>query len=139
MDGSLVEALEKRARSMLPPASAMAVECAADGGDKACAALLAHIVDCGLRGKDLCAEPYETVVFGDRVLLRCGGCPRKRSLPGRAGTGYGQTEAEARRNALYALTLPADKPARSWGEGPVRAEETACVFNRAAYASVEAL
>lgn len=139
MDRSLVERLEKRARSMLPPASVMAVECAADGGDKKSAALLEFILDCGLHGKELCPKPYETVVFSDRVLLRCAGCPRMEALGTAEGVGFGQTEAEARQNALYALTLPTDKKLRHWGEGPVRITERACVFNRVAYASIEAL
>ncbi len=144
MDTSFVERLEKRARTMLPAAAVMAVECRADAtGDPRWEALLAEIQEKGRKGEPLCAEPYELVVFEDRVLLRCGGCPRGDTLPQIAGVGYGRDEAEARRNALYALTLPADRPnarepgcfrAHVWGEGPVRAVVKSCVFDRVAYA-----
>ncbi len=148
MDTSFVEQLEKRARTMLPAATVMLLECAADaGGDGSLASLLADIQKKGLRGEDLCAEPYDLTVFADRVLLRCQGCLRQKDLPQVAGIGYGATEEEARRNALYALTLPMDKPnarrngclaAHRYGSGPVEAVETACIINRAAYERVTA-
>ncbi len=144
MDTSFVEVLENRARTMLPPATVMLIECAGDAsGDPGLAALLEEVQQKGLRGQDLCGEPYETVVFDDRVLLRCGGCERAKSLPRIAGIGRGETPAEARRNALYALTLPLDKPsvrmkgciaAQHWGQGPVEDIQYACVINRVAYA-----
>ena len=143
MDTSFVAALEKRAETMLPPGTVMCIECAGDvSGDRRLAALLEEIEEKGLRGEPLCAEPYETVVFSDRVLLRCGGCGRMDGLPRFAGIGRGQTEAQARRNALYALTLPPGKPdlrrgkplcAMRFGQGPVEAVAYACAFNRAAY------
>jgi len=136
METSLVERLEKRARTMLPAETVMAVECAADAGDRRMQALFEQILDCGLHGKDLCAQPYDVVAFDDRVLLRCAGCPRFATLPKIKGVGYGKTAEEARRNALYALTLPADKKARTWGEGPVRAVEVSCIFNRVAYSAL---
>ena len=128
---------------MLPPATVMRIECLSDAGDAAMTALLDEVQDKGLRGEPLCTEPYETVVFDDRVLLRCGGCPRMDALPRVAGIGYGRDAEEARRNALYALTLPLDRPnaawkgclaAQAWGEGPVRDVQIACLLNRAAYA-----
>ena len=143
MDTSFVERLKKRAGTMLPPATVMKIECAADGGDKAMEALLAEVLEKGLTGTPLCSEPCETVVFADRVLLRCGGCSRARTLPRVAGIGYGETAAEARENALYALTLPLDKPnarragcvaAQAWGAGPVKDVQYACILNRVAYA-----
>ena len=143
METSFVEALEKRAACMLPPATVMRIECLSDAGNAAMTALLDEVQGKGLRGELLCAEPYETVVFDDRVLLRCGGCPRMDKLPRVAGIGFGRSEAEARRNALYALTLPLDHPnakwkgclaAQAWGDGPVRDVQIACILNRAAYA-----
>mgnify|MGYP007101932302 CR=1 FL=1 len=146
MDTSFVDALEKRARTMLPPATVMLIECAGDRtGDPALIALLEEVQGKGLRGEPLCVEPCETVVFPDRVLLRCGGCSRQRSLPRVAGIGRGHTKEEARRNALYALTLPLDRPntrragciaAQSYGDGPVRDVQYACVLNRVAYLSM---
>ena len=143
MDTSFVEGLKARAETMLPAATMMLLECAADRtGDKALEALLAQLQQKGLEGEPLCTEPFETVVFADRVLLRCRGCPRLASLPKIAGTGYGATEAEARQNALYALTLPMDHPndrrrgylaAQRYGQGPVEVAETACIINRVAY------
>lgn len=146
MDTTFVEALEKRARTMLPPATVMRIECLSDGGDPAMTALLCEVEQKGLRGEALCREPCETVVFGDRILLRCGGCPRMDELPRIAGIGFGRDPQEARRNALYALTLPLDHPnarwdgclaAQAWGEGPIRDVQIACILNRAAYASHE--
>ena len=143
MDTSFVEALENRARTMLPPATVMRIECLADGGDAAMAALLEEVQEKGLRGEELCPEPCETVVFSDRVLLRCGGCPRLEELPRIAGIGFGRDAREARRNALYALTLPMDHPnarwdgclaAQAWGEGPVRDVQISCILDRVAYA-----
>ena len=143
METSFVEALEKRAACMLPPATVMRIECLSDAGDSAMTALLDEVERRGLRGEPLCAEPYETVVFDDRVLLRCAGCPRMETLPRIAGIGYGRDAEEARRNALYALTLPLDHPnaarkgclaAQAWGEGPVRDVQFSCILNRAAYA-----
>ena len=143
MDTTFVEALEKRARTMLPPATVMLIECAGDAsGDPALERLLEEVEGRGLRGEALCEEPYETVVFHDRVLLRCGGCPRAETLPRIAGIGRGRDEAEARRNALYALTLPLDRPnaradgciaAMRWGQGPREDVQYACILNRAAY------
>ena len=148
MDTSFVEVLVRRARTLLPPATVMAMECAADGGDERMATLLEEVQQKGLRGEPLCPEPGEAVIFADRVLLRCGGCPRAKELPRLAGIGRGRTEAEARQNALYALTLPLDRAnarragcfrAQRWGEGPVEAVEYACIFSRVAYARVSAL
>ena len=142
METSFVERLINRARTMLPPATVMAVECAADGGDRAMEPLLEEIQQKGLWGEELCGEPLETVVFSDRVLLRCSGCERAKNLPKIAGIGRGQTKEEAQRNALYALTLPLDKTntrkkgcfaAQTWGEGPVEEVRYACIFNRVAY------
>ena len=142
METSFVEALEKRAACMLPPATVMRIECMADAGKPGMAALLEEVQQCGLRGDELCPEPCEAVIFDDRVLLRCGGCPRLRELPRVAGIGFGRDAAEARRSALYALTLPLDHPnarldgcaaAQQWGEGPVRDEQITCILNRAAY------
>lgn len=133
MDRSFVERLEKRARTMLPAETAMLVECRGDGGDRACQILLEHIFACGLQEKELCPEPYETLVFDDRVLLRCRGCARQTELPQILGIGRGQTEEEARQNALYALTLPVGRWERHWGEGPVQVQVESCVFNRVAY------
>lgn len=143
MDTSFVERLENIARVMLPPATVMLIECAGDaGGDPALLALLEEVERKGLEGRPLCDRPYETVVFDDRVLLRCQGCRRAESLPRVAGIGYGDTPEQARRNALYALTLPLDKPnarrkgciaAQTWGSGPVRDIQYACIINRAAY------
>ena len=143
MDTSFVAELEKRAETMLPPGVVMCIECAGDvSGDRRLAALLEEIEEKGLRGEPLCAEPYETVVFSDRVLLRCGGCERMKELPRFAGIGRGRTEEEARGNALYALTLPPGRPdlrrgkslcTMRFGQGPVEVVEYACAFNRAAY------
>lgn len=143
MDTSFVERLKKRAGTMLPPATMMKIECAADGGDKAMEALLAETQAKGLAGEALCGEPCRAVVFSDRVLLRCNGCPREKVLPRVAGIGYGHSTEEARENALYALTLPLDHPnaslsgcmaALAWGEGPVKDVQYACILNRVAYA-----
>lgn len=142
MDTSFVERLINRARTMLPPATVMAVECAADSGNKAMEPLLEEIQQKGIRGEDLCKEPFETILFSDRVLLRCSGCERAKRLPKIAGIGRGQTKEEAQRNALYALTLPIDKTntrkkgcfaAQTWGEGPVEEVQYACILNRVAY------
>lgn len=143
MDTSFVAALEKRAKTMLPPATVMRIECASDAtGDPALTALLDEVEQKGLRGEDLCTEPCETVVFEDRVLLRCGGCERMDELPRFAGIGHGRDAAEARRNALFALTLSPDHPnahrtgclaAMEYGEGPVEDIRYACPINRAAY------
>ena len=65
--------------------------------------------------------------------LRCGGCARQEELPQILGIGRGQTEEEARQNALYALTLPVGRWERHWGEGPVQVQVESCVFNRVAY------
>lgn len=142
MDTSFVERLIQRARTMLPPATVMAVECAFDSGRKDMGPLLEEIQTCGLQGKDLCREPFEPILFPDRVLLRCAGCPREKTLPRIAGIGRGRTREEARQNALYALTLPLDRPtarkqgcfaAQMWGSGPVKDVQYACIFNRVAY------
>lgn len=143
METSFVERLINRARTMLPPATMMLLECRADAtGDPGLASLLEEAEEKGLRGEDLCAEPWEPVVFEDRVLLRCGGCGRAKALPRIAGIGFGQDEAQARRNALYALTLPMDHPnaaypgcaaAQAWGEGPVKDVQISCIFDRVAY------
>ena len=144
MDTSFVEKLIRRAYTMLPPATVMAVECAADGGDKAMEAVLEEILQKGIQGEPLCQEPCEAVEFSDRVLLRCMGCLREKTLPRIAGIGRGKTKEEAQQNALYALTLPLDKTnarrpgcfrAQAYGEGPVEAVEYACIFNRVAYES----
>ena len=143
MDTSFVAALEKEAGVRLPPATVMKLECAGDAsGDPALLALLEEIQEKSLRGEPLCAEPYEAVVFEDRILLRCGGCPRMEELPRVAGIGRGRTPEEARRCALYALTIPLDKPGPSrpgclsahvWGEGPLEDVQYACILNRVAY------
>ena len=143
MDTSFVEALEKRAKTMLPPATVMRIECAADAtGDPKLAALLDEVEQAGLRGEPLCAAPCETVVFDDRVLLRCGGCARMDELPRFAGIGRGRDEAEALQNALFALTLSPDHPnahrdgclaAMACGDGPIERVLYACAINRAAY------
>ena len=148
MDTSFVERLESRAQTMLPAATMMRLECAGDAsGDPKLTALLAEMQEKGLRGESLCTEPYELIVFADRVLLRCHGCPRQHELPKIAGIGYGEAENEARQNALYALTLPLDKTnahkngclaAQRYGSGPVKAVETACIINRVAYKDVTA-
>lgn len=146
MDTSFVEALENRARTMLPPATVMLLECAADkSGDRFLEGLLQQLQQKGLRGENLCGEPYERVVFDDRVYLRCAGCERESSLPRLGGIGRGNTPEEARRNALYALTLSMDKPtaclpgcmaAHVWGQGDVEDIQYACIINRAAYKSL---
>lgn len=143
MDTSFVDALKKRAMTMLPPATVMCIECAGDAsGDPKLIALLDEVERKGLSGIPLCGEPCEPIVFDDRVLLRCGGCARMGELPRFAGIGRGRDEAEARRNALYALTLPPDHPnaraggclaAMEYGSGPVVDVQYACAFNRAAY------
>lgn len=143
MDTSFVERLEKIARTMLPPATVMLIECAGDRtGDPSLVALLDEVEQKGLRGEPLCGEPCKTVVFRDRVLLRCAGCPRAETLPRVAGIGYGRDAAQAHQNALYALTLPLDRPnarwpgcaaAQTWGEGPVRDVQITCILNRVAY------
>ena len=148
MDTSFVDRLENRAKTMLPAATVMAIECAGDAsGDANLIALLAEVQEKGLRGEPLCDAPYDRIVFDDRVLLRCRGCPRLNKLPKVAGMGYGETETEARQNALYALTLPLDKPSarkkgflavQRHGNGPVEAIETACAINRVAYKDVTA-
>jgi len=143
MDTSFAERLKKRAETMLPPATMMKIECAADGGDKTMEALLEETQRKGLQGEALCREPCRAVIFADRVLLRCEGCSREKKLPRIGGIGYGHTEEEARENALYALTLPLDHPnarlsgcmaAMTWGEGPVKDVQYACILNRVAYA-----
>jgi hypothetical protein len=143
MDTSFVEALEQRAKTMLPPATVMKIECIGDAtGDPAMIALLEEVEQKGLQGKALCDEPYETVVFSDRVLLRCQGCPRASTLPRLAGIGYGDTPQQARQNALYALTLPLDKPnaqhpgciaAWRYGDGAFQDVQLSCILNRVAY------
>lgn len=148
MDTSFVERLENRARTMLPAATVMLLECAVDaGGGPDLEALLAEIQEKGLKGEPLCSELCETIVFDDRVLLRCHGCPRLESLPKVAGIGRGGTEEQARQNALYALTLPMNKvrirrrgylAVQTWGDGPIEAVETACIMNRVAYGDVTA-
>ncbi len=64
------------------------------------------------------------------------------SLPRVAGVGRGADAEQARRSALYALTIPLDAPgislpgclsAHAWGEGPVRDVQYACIINRVAY------
>lgn len=143
MDTSFVEGLKKRAETMLPPATMMKIECAADGGNKAMEALLEEVQGKGLRGEPLCEEPCQVMEFSDRVLLRCRGCEREKTLPRVAGVGYGKTAEEARENALYALTVPLDKrgirlkgclAAHAWGDGPVKDVQYACILNRVAYA-----
>ena len=142
MDTSFVDALEKRAKTMLPPAVVMCVECAGDAtGDAKLIGLLEEIEKKGVDKEPLCDRPYEVIVFSDRVLLRCSGCGRMDALPRFKGIGRGRDEAEARKNALYALTLPPGRPVLTgntlsvmrFGKGPVEAEIYACVFNRAAY------
>lgn len=146
MDTSFVERLTKRAETMLPPATMMKIECAADRGETAMEALLEEAQGKGLRGEHLCEEPREPMVLEDRVLLRCNGCARGKSLPRIAGIGYGKTEEEARKNALYALTIPLDKDgvcrkgclaAHEWGEGPIQDVQYACILNGIAYARYE--
>ena len=134
MENSFAQKLERRARYLLPAETTMMVECWADGGDRMCAALLRHIQTCGMMEEDLCPEPYETVIFDDRVLLRCAGCDRANAMPKIIGVGWGETEEEARQNALYALTLPEAREEKHWGEGPVRVQVSSCIFNRVAYA-----
>ena len=146
MDTSFVEALENRARTMLPPATVMLLECQADkSGDEVLTALLEELQQKGLRGESLCDEPYERVAFDDRVLLRCAGCAKEGALPRLGGVGRGDTPDEARRNALFALTLSMDKPsarlpgcmaAHVWGQGDVEDIQYACIINRVAYKSL---
>ena len=136
MDKALAEKLEKRARWLLPAETAMLVECRADSGERICELLLRHIQRCALMEEALCAEPYERIDFDDRVLLRCGGCEKARAWPKLRAVGYGATEAEAERNALYALTIPDGGEERHWGHGPVRRELESCILNRVAYAKL---
>ena len=148
MDTSFVDRLIYRAQTMLPAATVMCLECAADSkGDEALYGLLEEIQQKGLNGQPLCTQPWDSVVFDDRVLLRCHGCDRLDSLPKIAGIGRGKTQEQARQNALYALTLPMDRrnarrkgyiAAQSFGDGPVEVVETACIINRVAYKDVTA-
>lgn len=143
MDTSFVDTLEKRAQTMLPPGIVMCIECACDvSGDRKLEALLEEIRQKGLRGEVLCPEPYQTVVFEDRILLRCSGCERMDKLPRFQGIGRGRDEDEARKNALYALTLSPGRPdlrrgkplsIMRYGEGSAEASAVSCAFNRAAY------
>lgn len=143
MDTSFVERLKKRAATMLPAATVMLVECAGDAsGDPKLTALLDEIQQKGLHDRPLCDEPCRAVVFDDRVLLRCGGCPRQKELPQVAGIGRGRTAGEARQNALYALTMPLNRTnarrkgclaAQTYGEGPVEDVQQTCILNRVAY------
>ena len=142
METDIIEALENRAECMLPPAVMMYIECAGDAtGDLTLLALLEEAEEKGLRGEPLCEEPHETVIFDDRVLLRCRGCARAALLPRFAGIGRGRDRDEARRNALYALTLPPDRTihrkgclgAMRYGKGRCEEVRYACAFNRAAY------
>lgn len=143
MDTTFVEPLKKFAETMLPPATVMLIECAGDRtGDPVLLRLLDEVEEKGLKREALCTEPYDTIVFDDRVLLLCHGCPRMETLPRIAGIGYGSDAEEAERNALYALTLPLDHPntrykdciaAQKWGEGPIRFVRLACIINRVAY------
>ena len=144
MDTSFVEVLRRRAETMLPPATVMRVECLADSGVPGMEALLEEIQGKGLRGEPLCEKPCRTLVYEDRVLLVCDGCERQKELPRICGIGYGHTKREAEENALYALTLPADKRnagkrgcivCHRYGEGKEKAERCTCVFNRVAYAA----
>ena len=149
MEPSEIEKLTARAASMLPPATVMLIECAGDStGDPGLIALLDEVQQKGLQGQPLFEGPYETVVFEDRVLLLGGEGEREAQLPRMAGVGYGLNEEQARRNALYALTLPADHPntqlpdcmiAQQYGEGPVRQVVYTSILTRAAYRSPEAL
>ena len=136
MDRTIVERLEKRARTMLPAETAMMVECWADSGDRTCALLLKHIQHCAMFDEPLCTEPCRVLVYDDRVLLRCDGCDKGKTLPRIRGIGYGHSEKEAHQNALYALTLPISSDEREYGEGEYRAVEESCIFNRVAYASL---
>ncbi len=136
MDKDLVEKLEARARTLLPAETAMMVECWADSGDRMCAAVLKHIQRCGMFDEPLCDKPYRVVELDDRVLLRCDGCERMSALPKIRGVGYGETEVEARQNALYALTLPISADEREYGHGDFRAVEESCIYNRVAYAKL---
>jgi hypothetical protein len=143
MDTTFVEQLEARAKTMLPPATVMCIECAGDAtGSPALLSLLEEVEQKGLRGEPLCDQPYKVIVFEDRVLLRCSGCPRDKTLPRIAGIGYGDTASQAQENALYALTFPLDKPntrhagciaAQKYGSGPVKDVQYACILNRVAY------
>ena len=135
-----IRRLELRAQTMLPPASVMKTECAADAGTPGAAALLEHMLACGAEGRPLCAAPCKTVVFSDRVLLRCAApCERQNDSFAVTARGRGRTREEAEKNALYALTLPADKKHRTAGSGPIEVTVKSCVFNRAAYLSAAAL
>ena len=143
MEPSLIRRLESLAASMLPPAVMMCIECAADAtGAPALSALLEEAQTAGLSGLPLCREPCETIVFDDRVLLRCGGCPRAAGMPHFTAVGRGRTHEEALRNALYALTLPPVSGRKergclatmSWGEGPAEASVTSCPWIRCAWA-----
>ena len=143
MDTSFVDVLTRRACTMLPPATVMKIECAGDAtGDLALLSLLEEVQGKGLRGEPLCLEPWEPVIFEDRVLLRCRGCSRMENLPRVAGIGRGRDGEEAHRNALYALTIPLDRPgtalpgcisAHIWGKGPAEDVQYACILNRTAY------
>ena len=136
MDRTLVEKLENRARTLLPAETAMMAECWADSGDRMCAAVLKHIQRCGMFDEPLCDQPYRLIPFDDRVLLRCQGCDKMNALPKIRGVGYGETEDEAHRNALYALTLPIPSDEREYGRGSIRAVEESCIYNRVAYAQL---
>lgn len=136
MDRTLVEKLEKRAQTLLPAETAMMVECWADEGDRMCAAVLKHIQRCGMFDEPLCEKPYRVIEYDDRVLLRCDGCDRMNALPKIRGVGYGETDAQAHENALYALTLPLPTDEREYGRGDHRAVEEACIYNRVAYAKL---
>ena len=148
MDEAMIRRLTAWASVMLPPATVMRLECLADTTqDPALISLLEEIQGRALRGERVCDEPCEAVVFPDRVLLRCHGCARFDHLPHVAGVGCGHDEAEARENALYALTLPLDHPntrrpgciaAQRWGEGPVQRVILSCILNRVAYAPAAA-
>ena len=132
--------LETRAQTMLPPAAVMKIECAADAGVPGAEALLEHILARGAENRPLCEAPCETVVFDDRVLLRCAApCEKENGPFAVTARGRGHTREEAERNALYALTLPPDKKHRTAGSGPMEVVVKSCVFNRAAYLSAAAL
>ena len=142
MTPAVIQKLESRAVSMLPPAVMMCIECAADAsGDPSLSDLLEEAQRAGLSGRPLCDEPYETVVFDDRVLLRCGGCARAADMPCFRGIGRGDTPEQARQNALYALTLqPSAKSARGgvlsvmrYGSGPAEETVSSCPWIRCAY------
>ena len=133
MDVKTAKALEERARTLLPAETAMWLECRADSGDRMSALLLRQVQHCGMFDEPLCEEPYRTVCFADRVLLRCEGCAKAASMPKIRGIGYGYTEEEAKKHALFALTLPVMDDEREYGEGDIRMVEESCPFNRVAY------